>query len=193
MVLLNVASSLLVRWSASNHISSSSHDYLVGNMLTAIRRVYIIMWENIVICSLFVFFVLLKTYIPNWTFGIKMMRSRLVGVAHHCSIQAKVRQVTRHITHIHVVTVNVDTFHGATRIRAFRTISIWTRATIVPSLACIGSHIALSHVTIRRLNTWASSTHRLQVVIALQDSGALPGAENTRQRLLCTRQSLCRV
>jgi hypothetical protein len=28
---------------------------------------------------------------------------------------------------------------------------------------------------------------------ALQDSGALPGAENTRQRLLCTRQSLCRV
>jgi len=51
------------------------------------------------------------------------------------------------------VTVNVDTFHGATRIRAFRTINIWTRAsaTIVPSLACIGSYIALSHVTIRRL------------------------------------------
>ena len=28
---------------------------------------------------------------------------------------------------------------------------------------------------------------------ALLDSGALPGAECTRQRLLCTRQSLCRV
>lgn len=49
------------------------------------------------------------------------------------------------------VTVKVDTFHGATRIRSFHTINIWTRATIVPSLACIGSYIALSHVTIQRL------------------------------------------
>ena len=29
--------------------------------------------------------------------------------------------------------------------------------------------------------------------LSLLDSGALPGAECTRQRLLCTRQSVCRV
>jgi hypothetical protein len=103
MLLLNVASSLLVRWSASNHISSSSHDYLVGNMLTAIRRVYHV-GEY---CYMYFFF---SKHIPNWTFGIKTMRSRLV--VHHCSIHVKVQQVTKthHTcnksplrTHIHVV------------------------------------------------------------------------------------------
>jgi len=72
MLLLNVASSLLlVRW------SSCSLQFVV--FILSCGRILLY-----VVCFCFVFLFCSK-HIPNWTFGIKMMRSRLVARGENCT------------------------------------------------------------------------------------------------------------